>query len=175
MSEPSTEGLRIRRAVRAIVVDPAQRVLLVRFEFPQRTVWALPGGGMEPGETGEQALRRELDEELGLTDLEIGPHVWDRTHIVPFINGRWDGQRDRIHLVEVDAFQPVPRLTWEQLRAENVHEVRWWTLVELRALGDGDDAGGGEPAVVFAPRRFVELYAALLADGPPAAPIDTGV
>ena len=60
--EPGSE-LRIREAVRALVIDPDDRVLLVRFEFPNTgTHWATPGGGVEPGETDHQALRRELDE-----------------------------------------------------------------------------------------------------------------
>ena len=58
--EASLDGLRIRPAARALVVDPDDRVLLVRFEFPAGTRWALPGGGIEPGETPEEAIRREL-------------------------------------------------------------------------------------------------------------------
>ena len=165
-AEPDLSGLRVRRSVRALVVDPAERILLVRFEFPTVTVWATPGGGMEPGETEEQTLRRELDEELGLTDVDIGPQIWRRLHIIPFLDGSWDGQRDHIHLVRVPAFEPTPRLTWAQLRSERVHELRWWTLAELRTAGDG---------VRFAPGRLPELYAALLADGTPAEPFDTGV
>ncbi|MFM7686187.1 MAG: NUDIX domain-containing protein, partial [Actinomycetota bacterium] len=47
---PSTDGLRIRDAVRALVLDPDDRILMVRFEFPDAgTRWALPGGGIEPG------------------------------------------------------------------------------------------------------------------------------
>ena len=164
-AEPDLTRLRIRRSVRALVVDPAARVLLVRFEFPTATVWATPGGGMEPGETEEQTLRRELDEELGLTDVEIGPHVWSRVHVIPFLDGAWDGQRDHIHLVRVPEFEPAPRLTWEQLRSERVHELRWWSAAELAGATD----------VRFAPRRLPDLYAALLADGLPPAPIDTGV
>jgi 8-oxo-dGTP diphosphatase len=164
--EPDLRGLRIRRSVRAVVLDPAERILLVRFEFPDVTVWATPGGGMEPGETEEDTLRRELEEELGLTDVDIGPHVWSRVHVIPFLDGSWDGQRDQIHLVRVPTFEPAPRLTWDQLRSERVHELRWWTLDELRDSGEG---------VRFAPRRLPELLAALVADGPPAAPLDTGV
>ena len=146
-----TDDLRIRRAVRALVVDPAGRVLLVRFEFPTVTVWATPGGGIDEGEDEEAALRRELEEELGLVDVEIGPHIWSRTHIIPFLDGSWDGQEDRIHLVRVPAFEPQPRLTWAQLRAERVHELRWWTLEELLAPG--------VQLVRFAPRRLPELVA----------------
>jgi 8-oxo-dGTP pyrophosphatase MutT (NUDIX family) len=164
---PDLSGLRIRRAVRAAVVDPDDRVMLVRFEFPTVTVWATPGGGQEEGEDDEATLRRELDEELGLHVAEIGPHIWTRTHVIPFIDGLWDGQRDHVYLVRTPAFVPAPALTWEQLAAERVHELRWWTAPELaRAERDG---------VRFAPRRLPELVATLVREGAPAAPIDVGV
>jgi len=166
MSEGVAAGRRIRSSVRALVLDPLDRVLLVRFEFPEVTVWATPGGGQEPGEDDEATLRRELDEEAGLEHVEIGPHIWDRLHIVPFLDGRWDGQRDRIYLVRTETFEPAPRLTWEQLRAERLHELRWWAPAELADPGDG---------IVFAPRRLPELVADVLANGPPSAPVDAGV
>jgi len=158
--------VRIRASVRALVLDPSDRVLLVRFEFPDVTVWATPGGGQEPGEDDEATLRRELDEELGVTAADIGPHIWTRLHIIPFLDGRWDGQRDNVYLVRTGVFEPQPSLTWEQLRAERVHELRWWTLDELEAAGDD---------VVFAPRRLPGLVADLLGAGPPPEPVDAGV
>jgi 8-oxo-dGTP pyrophosphatase MutT (NUDIX family) len=165
-TEPGTE-LRIRRSVRAVLIDSANRVLLVRFEFPAGTVWALPGGGVEPEEDEEATLRRELEEELGLLDVEIGPHIWNRLHIIPFIDGRWDGQRDQVHLVRTAPFEPQPRLSWDQLRAERLHEIRWWTLEEI--------VTGGLDGVWFAPRRLPQLLRSLFTDGPPVVPIDTGV
>ncbi len=159
-----TDGLRIRAAVRALILDPADRVLLVRFEFPTTTVWAMPGGGIEPGETDHEALRRELAEELGLVDVEIGPHIWTRLHIVAFVDGSHDGQRDHIYLVRTDPFEPAPHLTWEQLNAERVHELRWWHRHQL-----------APDAALFAPRRLPELITKLLTAGLPAEPLDTGV
>ncbi|MFV0306552.1 MAG: NUDIX domain-containing protein [Desertimonas sp.] len=164
----ATDGLRIRAAVRAVVLDPDDRVMLVRFEFPTATVWALPGGGIEPGECDHDALRRELGEELGLVDVEIGPHVWTRLHIVPFLDGSHDGQRDHVYLVRTDAFEPHPQLTWEQLTAERVHELRWWWPADLR---DDDLLAGA----FLAPRRLPDLLDDLITHGPPAEPVDTGV
>lgn len=161
--------LRIRPAVRAVLLTPDAQVLLVRFRFPALDVWALPGGGVEPGETHERALERELAEELGLTGAAIGPHVWSRRHVIPFLDGRWDGQEEQVHLVPVaERFEPAPHLSWEELRAEYVHELRWWLVEEVATsrLGEG---------TVFAPRALPELLARLVADGPPAMPIDTGV
>lgn len=158
------DGPRIREAVRALVLDDSHRVLLVRFEFPDAgTRWALPGGGIEPGESPVDALRRELDEELGLSGVEIGPHVWDRLHLIPFIDGKWDGQRERIHLVHAPAFDPRPRLSWDELRAEYLFEVRWWHLHELH---DG---------LPFVPQSLAANLTALLRDGPPNRPVDVGV
>lgn len=160
--------MRFRESVRALVLDPDHRVLLVRFEFPEERVWALPGGGVEPGEDPLDALRRELAEELGLERPDIGPHVWNREHVVTFEHvdgtGPWDGQRDRVHLIRTRAFEPVPHLSVEALAAERLHEIRWWTLHEL----DASD-------VVFAPRRLPRLVADLVRHGPPPVPIDTGV
>ncbi len=156
--------LRIREAARAVVLDPDDRILLVRFEFPAATLWALPGGGVERGESHEDALRRELAEEAGLVDAAIGPGIWERLHIVPFIGGRWDGQRERHFLVRAAAFEPSPQLSWEQLNGEFMFAIRWWTLDELERAEE-----------VFAPRRLPELVRELVVNGPPASPIDVGV
>lgn len=163
---PGSPSRRMRRSARALLVDDDGRVLLVRFEFPDATVWALPGGGIEEGEAVHDALRRELVEECGLDSVEIGPHVWSREHVIPMLvaGETWDGQLDAIHLVRCQAFDPVPAIGWEQMRLERVHEMRWWTLDELRTAD-----------VLFAPRSLAALVDALLRDGPPPSPIDTGV
>jgi ADP-ribose pyrophosphatase YjhB (NUDIX family) len=155
---------RIRRAVRAVLLDQRDDVLLVRFEFPTATVWALPGGGLDDGEPAELGLRRELHEELGLTDFDIGPHIWNREHIIPMITGH-DGQQDQIHLVRVDRFEPEPMIGWEQMRVEHVHEIRWWSLAEIGAAND----------TRFAPIALFELLTELLMYGAPREPIDTGI
>jgi 8-oxo-dGTP pyrophosphatase MutT (NUDIX family) len=61
-----------RNGVRALVLDPDDCVLLVHFAFPP-CPWAAPGGGLDPRESDEHALRRELAEEVGLDEFELGP------------------------------------------------------------------------------------------------------
>lgn len=158
-------ALRFRQAVRALILDPDDAVLLARFVFPNGVeVWALPGGGLEDGESDADGLRRELREELGLVDVVIGPHVWDREHIVPMRTGH-DGQRDRVHLVRTPRFRPEPTIGWEAMRAEYVFELRWWTRAEIDA----------HPDLRFVPRRLAHHLGELLEHGVPSRPIDVGV
>ena len=154
--------LRIREAVRAVVLDPDDRVLLVRLEFRHWTGWAMPGGGVDDGETDEVALRRELAEEAGLEDFDVGSIVWTRRHLLEF--GDWDGQVERYYLVRASGTDPAPRLTWAQLNAEFMTAIRWWTVPELETAEDE-----------FAPRRLPALVRELVLYGPPATPIDAGV
>jgi 8-oxo-dGTP diphosphatase len=157
-----TDSLRIRPATRALILSPRPSVLLVRFEFPAGTRWALPGGGIEPGEATAEALARELREEVGLLAPSIGPHIWTREHHVRFLDGNWDGQREQIHLVRVDdEFEPSPELDWEQLRQEYLHEIRWWTPDELTTSSAN-----------FAPVDLARLVVDVVESGPPPAPID---
>ena len=156
-------GLPLRPAARAIVLDPAERILLVRFEWPDKSVWAPPGGGLEAGETHELAIVRELAEESGLTEFELGPCVWTREHWFSDMAG-WGGQAERQYLVRTEAFEPAPEWTAEELRAEGIAEQRWWTLEEL----ESSDA-------IFSPRRLPELVRDLIENGAPPEPLDVGV
>lgn len=53
----------MREASLAIIFDDAKQILVKRRDVP---VWVLPGGGIEPGESSEQAAEREVWEETGL-------------------------------------------------------------------------------------------------------------
>jgi predicted NUDIX family NTP pyrophosphohydrolase len=63
-----------REAARLLVRSRVGRVLLLRVEPSFRDpFWVTPGGGLDDGETLEQAAMRELREEVGREDLLLGP------------------------------------------------------------------------------------------------------
>lgn len=153
----------LREGVRALILDPDEHVLLVRFDWPGLGIpggfWTSPGGGVEAGETRFEAIRRELLEEVGLEVDGLGPELWTKTAVFPI--GEYDGQVDHVYLLRVERFDPRPGLSAEQLRAEKVHELRWWSPVELR-----------DPGATFGPRALPDLLERLRDEGVPPAPIE---
>lgn len=151
---------RLRQAVRALLLDEDDNVLLVHFDWPGLHIaggfWACPGGGVEVGESPETALRRELAEEVGLDDPGIVGPVWRLTRIFPMAD--WDGQTDVTYLVRNRHFAPAPRL---DLRAEHVQGVRWFAPSEM-----------GAGTHTFSPRDLSEQLARVLAEGVPTLPYE---
>ncbi|MEU7642631.1 NUDIX domain-containing protein [Streptomyces sp. NPDC039016] len=75
-----------RRAARVAVLAPDDTVFLLRYDNEEVGVhWAMPGGGLEPGEGPRAGARRELREETGWTDLEPGPLLctWQHDFTLP--------------------------------------------------------------------------------------------
>lgn len=67
----------MRVAAYAIIVGDDDRVLLAHWVEGRRAAWTLPGGGLEPGEDPEKAVRREVKEETGyrvVVDELLGIH-----------------------------------------------------------------------------------------------------
>jgi ADP-ribose pyrophosphatase YjhB (NUDIX family) len=141
-----------------IVDDRERRLLLVRFELPDQhfTLWATPGGGVEPGEGVLEALMRELHEEVGLdTATAMAPvHVWSERVVAQGHAKGYDGVVNDYFLIEVPArFEPRGSLTDQQLRDENIHAHRWWSSSDLLTAPAG---------TTFGPRRLPGLFADLL-------------
>ena len=150
-----------RIAVRALVLDEKQRALLVKFQDEAGQVWwTTPGGGIDEGEDLEPALRRELAEELGLDDFELGSELWTREHVFAW-RRVIHRQRERIWLVEIPGHEPTPRV---DLAAELVVDVRWWTPDELEVTTE-----------TLVPQRLPALLRDLRENGPPAEAFDAGV
>jgi 8-oxo-dGTP diphosphatase len=88
--------------VACALVDPDGRVLLAKRPpgKPLAGLWEFPGGKIEPGETPEAALIRELKEELDieitgkcLAPLSFTSHTYPEFHLLMplYVCRRWDG------------------------------------------------------------------------------------
>ncbi|WP_431899250.1 NUDIX hydrolase [Nonomuraea sp. bgisy101] len=161
--------LELRRSVRAILVDEDDHVLLCCHDLTSRggpVVWAMPGGGVEPGESDLTALRRELDEEVGLALRDDPLHVWHQEVRGPDYADGHDGVINDYFLIRTPRFAPRGSWTDRQLAAENITRFRWWTVADIAAHG-------GEE--VFSPRALADRLRSLLTDGLLAEPIPMGL
>jgi 8-oxo-dGTP pyrophosphatase MutT (NUDIX family) len=132
--------MRRRLSARFLIVDPAERVLLFRFVHKRGLLaghdhWGTPGGGVEDGETLEQAALRELQEETGLQRQSVGAEVARREVALQLPDGEHVLQDERFFLVRV-ADNALSQDGWTDFEREVMVEHRWWTLEELAHTRD---------------------------------------
>jgi 8-oxo-dGTP pyrophosphatase MutT (NUDIX family) len=157
----STPAGERRQAARVILLDPHDRILLINgFEPADPTVtwWFTPGGGAEEGESLADAARREVAEETGITEFELGPVIWRRRSSFMFAGQWWDND-EWYHLGRTSSTHlDVSGQT--DLERSSVSGLRWWTAKELL-----------ETSERLYPFELATLFAGLLEDGPPPVPL----
>ncbi|QKV92317.1 NUDIX domain-containing protein [Streptomyces sp. NA02950] len=152
----------LRQVARVVLLDPRDRILLLHGyepDDPSRTWWFTPGGGLEGEESREEAARRELAEETGITEVRLGPLLWRRICSFPFAGQRWD-QDEWYFLGRTEQTATVAGGGLTELERRSVAGLRWWTAEELAAVD--------EPVY---PTRLPELLRTLLVEGPPSEPV----
>jgi 8-oxo-dGTP diphosphatase len=127
--------MRTRLSARLLVLDPSGRILLFRFvhrngALAGQDYWATPGGGVEDGETFEQAAIRELEEETGIRVRDIGLEVGRREFVLQLHNGERVMADERFFLVKLTAAS-LSRDGWTAQVVEVMADHRWWSLDEL--------------------------------------------
>lgn len=124
----------LRVAAYAVITDEDGRLLLARWIEGRRAVWTLPGGGLEPGEDPERAVRREVQEETGYrvaVDALLGIH----SRVIPAHERVQPGDAGRA----LHALRIVYRATivGGRLRHEvggSTDRAEWFPLTDVRAL-----------------------------------------
>jgi len=118
VSNSRPPGPALRFVVAGLLVrDGLVLICQRRPDQPMALQWEFPGGKIEPGESPEQALSRELNEELGI-HATIGPRV---THIRH--NYRHGGAVD-LQFFSVRSFEG-------ELQNKIFHQFKWVKLEEL--------------------------------------------
>ena len=151
-----------RNAARVVLVADG-RVLLQQGFDPGRpaagTWWITPGGGVNDGESVDDAAVREVLEETGLqlSPAQLGPVIATRVAYFEF-EGRRFRQSESFFAVNVEAFTPQHH-GWDEVEQRALLDHRWWSVDELRAT---DEA-------VY-PSELADVVQAVL-DGTLSAPI----
>lgn len=123
-------NLRLRRAARIIVLDAETRALMFRFDVPGRPpFWVTAGGECDPGESFEDAARRELLEETGII-AEPGSEIARMTPEFVTVEGEPVQADERFFLVRV-ADTEVSTAGHTALEQKVMTQHRWFTLEEL--------------------------------------------
>ncbi len=98
----SDQGRKIVLVVACALIDADGRVLIAQRPEGKTLagLWEFPGGKLEPGETPEESLIRELHEELGITvkpaclaPLTFASHTYETFHLLMplYVCRRWEG------------------------------------------------------------------------------------
>lgn len=139
--EKKTEK-KTRHTVRALLFNPAGDMLLFKYRNDPNIhavghaplnsdYWGTVGGGIDDGEDIMDALRREIFEEAGHTDIKIGPQVFHRKVDLVFYGGLL--HVDEKYFIAHTATTDISTENHTQIERKFVADTRWWSPAAIAA------------------------------------------
>lgn len=134
-----------RYTVRALLFNPAGDFLMFKYRNDpnihpvggkplESDYWGTIGGGIDDGEDIMDALRREIFEETGHTDIRIGPQVWHRKVDLVFYGDIL--HVDEKYFVAHTAGADISTAGHTQIERKFVSDMRWWKPADAAAMRD---------------------------------------
>ncbi len=135
-------GREMRYAVRALLFNTDNQLLMINYA-PNPTItllgqtpvlrdnWGTAGGGIDPGEDLHVALRREINEEIGHTDITIGPCVWHRKADMTFLNR--DIRLDERYFIAHTRESGFDTRAHTETERTYVLGMKWWNVADIPA------------------------------------------
>jgi 8-oxo-dGTP diphosphatase len=153
-----------RPSARALITDPDNRILLLRVRDavplnaadPVTDYWITVGGGVEPGETFETAIVREIFEETGHVIRDPGPCIWQRRKSITDAAGVTRATDERYFWCPVSSAE-LNHDNLTRYERTYIQEFRWWAI---------DDSG--LQSIRIFPENFGDAAGSVLRHGRPA-------
>ena len=132
-------GMKVRKSSRAIVLNKNNEIFLFQYQFDyfaeNNTIWITPGGSLEEGESFEDAIKREIYEELGVQLTKECPEVYYRNPIYTLKSGEKVQSVEKFFLVvlEENAFSFDH---WTESEKKRMLAGKWWSVEEIEKSED---------------------------------------
>ncbi|MBP3618905.1 MAG: NUDIX domain-containing protein [Lachnospiraceae bacterium] len=129
--------MQTRKSSRAIVLNEQNQIFLFRYTFDffaeKESIWITPGGGLDDGESFEEALKRELFEELGieLSGSDSTPQIYYRFPLYELKSGKTVQSEERFYLVRLDETE-FSYAGWTENENKRMTAGKWWSLEKIK-------------------------------------------
>ena len=124
-----------RKSSRAIVLNKANQIFLFQYRFDyladSDVIWITPGGSLEEGESFEDALKRELLEELGIKFDEKCLEIYYRNPLYTLKSGEIVQSIEKFFLVCVED-ETFAYTNWTDSEKKRMLQGKWWCIEEIQ-------------------------------------------